>query len=357
MIPKVAKTERITEFRPISLCNVIYKIGSKVIANRVKPFLDKIISPTQSAFVPHRLITDNVLIAIEMNHFLKCQTRTKRPYMALKLDISMAYDRIEWIFLKKVLIRIGFPIRLVDTIFQCISTVSYAFLLNGAQFGSVIPARGLRQGDPLAPYLFIYCVEVFIRMVEHSVTHGRLGGVRIFLSALVISNLCFPDDTLLFGRATMQEADEVLRILNTYARISGQIINLDKSSINFSPNTPEPIRAHISQSLGIHQVQKFEKYLGSPAELGRSKKAIFSYLKERLWSLVEGWSEKKLSMAGLEVLIKSVLQSIPTYVMSCFFLPRGILNDMEKIICQYWWGSGIGQPMSWMAWLKLSNKG
>lgn len=114
----------------------------------------------------------------------------------------------------------------------------------------------------------------------------------------------------------MQEAGEILRILNTCARISGQIINLEKSSINFSPNTPMATRDQISQLLGIHQVEKFEKYLGLLAELGRLKKAVFSYLKERLWSHIEGWSEKKLSMAEREVLIKSVLQSIPTYVMS-----------------------------------------
>lgn len=114
----------------------------------------------------------------------------------------------------------------------------------------------------------------------------------------------------------MQEAGEILRILNTCARISGQIINLEKSSINFSPNTPVATRDQISQLLGIHQVENFEKYLGLPAELGRLKKAVFSYLKERLWSRIEGWSEKKLSMAEREVLIKSVLQSIPTYVMS-----------------------------------------
>lgn len=267
LIPKVSKPDRITDFRPISLCNVIYKIWSKIIANRIKPVLDEVISPTQSAFVPRRLITDNVLVAFEVNHFLKRNKQTRTHYMALKLDISKAYDRVEWLFLKKVLFHLGFPARLVDLIFLCISTVSYSFLLNGAQFGYLIPARGLRQGDPLSPYLFICCVEIFIRMMESSVARGSLRGVKIGPLAPIISNLCFADDTVLYGRTTLQEAEEISRILNTYARLSGQIIKLEKSSITFSPRTPVNTKVAISQ------------YLGLPADLGRSKREVFNYLR------------------------------------------------------------------------------
>lgn len=137
--------------------------------------------------------------------------------MALKLDISKAYDRIEWLFLHKVLLRLGFAETLVNTIMLCVSSVSYSFLLNGKQFGDLRPARGLRQGNPLSPYLFLCCVEAFITMVENAVTQGRLHGVKIAPMAPVISNLCFADDTVLFCQATLSEAEEVLCILNKYA--------------------------------------------------------------------------------------------------------------------------------------------
>lgn len=104
LIPKVSRPTKITEFRPISLCNVVYKIGSKMIANRLKPFLNGIIFPTQSAFIPRRLITDNILVAFKVNHYLKCRTRGRTQYMALKLDVSKAYDRIEWIYLRRILL-------------------------------------------------------------------------------------------------------------------------------------------------------------------------------------------------------------------------------------------------------------
>lgn len=139
LIPKISNPKKIIEFRPISLCNVIYKIGSKMIANRIKPFLNDIISPIQTAFVPKRLITDNVLVAFELNHFLKCRTRGKKQFMALKLDVSKSYDRIGWVFLRCVLLKMGVAQSFVSLIMLCVTSVSHSFLLNGKQFGDVQP--------------------------------------------------------------------------------------------------------------------------------------------------------------------------------------------------------------------------
>jgi len=151
LIPKVKNPERVYEFRTISLYNVIYKIVSKVIANRLKPFLNNIILETQSAFTTSRLITDNVLIAFESLHHMKTSCTGKSGYMALKLDMSKAYDRVEWIVLEKILLKLGFQNSWVSLIMECITTVTYSILVNGEPQGMITSTRGLRQGDPQSP--------------------------------------------------------------------------------------------------------------------------------------------------------------------------------------------------------------
>lgn len=172
------------------------------------------------------------------------------------------------------------------------------------------------RGDPLSPYLFICCVEGFIRLVEAAVAQGRLNGVRIAPGASVISNLCFAYDTVLYCEASIEEATELLRILDMYAHASGQIINLDKSSMTFTSGTPPLVRTSINNLMGIPVVEKFEKHLGLPAMVGRSKREVFAFLKDRIWDRVRRWNDREFSMVGREVLIKSVLQAIPTYIMS-----------------------------------------
>lgn len=124
---------------------------------------------------------------------------------------------MEWLFLEKILLKLGLVRSIVDLIMLCVSSVSYFFLLNGSQFGSLSPNRGIRQGDPLSLYLFSYCVEAFIQMVETAVDHGRIKGIRIDPTAPTISHLCFADDTILFSQATAQEAEAVRSILEKYA--------------------------------------------------------------------------------------------------------------------------------------------
>lgn len=168
---------------------------------------------------------------------------------------------------------------------------------------------------------------------------GWLKGIQIAPSAPTISNLYFADDTILFSHATAQEAVVVRDILNRYALVFGQIINLEKSTMVFSPNINHSLSLEIQQILLFQVVERFEKYLGLPAHIGRSKVEVFNYLKDRLWALVQGWNEKNISKAGKEVLIKAVLQAIPTYVMSCFKLPNLVLDEVDKIIRKFWWGS------------------
>jgi hypothetical protein len=209
LLSNVQQPELVTQFRPISLCNVAYRLASKVMANRVRPMMDQIISQSQSAFIPGRLISDNVLIAHEIHHAMKVKTGGRNGEMSIKLDMSKAFDRIEWVFVLKTLQKLGFPVIFVDRIRMCLSSVQFSFLLNGEEFGQLTPQRGIRQGDPLSPYLFIICSEVLSMLLTDLASAGRIHGAAASKYGPRISHLFFADDTLLFGKATEEEAARI----------------------------------------------------------------------------------------------------------------------------------------------------
>ncbi|KAL2895927.1 hypothetical protein RDABS01_000461 [Bienertia sinuspersici] len=355
LIPKCKDPQSIKEFRPISCCNVLYKIISKTMANKLKIFLGDIISKNQSAFVPKRLISDNALIAFEIFHYMKRKGEGRCGSLALKLDMSKAYDRVEWSFLERVMYRMGFSVNWVRRVLDCLSTVSFSFKINGKICGNETPSRGLRQGDPISPYLFLLCADAFSCLLSKAANEGRIHGARICRGAPRISHLFFVDDSLLFARATMQECFVITDIISLYERASGQKVNLDKTEVAFSKYVTIERRKEIVEKLGVNEVDKHEKYLGLPTIIGKSKKAIFASLKERIWKKLQGWKEKLLSNPGKETLIKAVAQAIPTYMMSIFKIPDGLIEEIHALMGRFWWGSNEnGRKMHWLSWENLS---
>jgi len=189
MIPKINNPETLSDYKQIALCNVLYKIISKCLVARLKTHLDSIVYDSQAAFIPGRLINDNVMIAHEIMHSLMVRKRVAKSYMAIKTDVSKAYDRVEWNFLETTMRLFGFCERWIDWIMGAVCTVRYSVLINGVPHGTIKPERRIRQGDPLSPYLFILCADVLSHLIKSRVSDGDSRGIRIELGDSSITHL------------------------------------------------------------------------------------------------------------------------------------------------------------------------
>lgn len=221
LIPKHTGAKHVGDYRPIALCNVFFKIISKMLSIRLKPVLQEVISENQSAFTAGRAISDNVLITHEVLHFLKLSQAQVRCTMAAKTDMSKAYDRVEWKFLAQVMQRMGFHSIWINWIMQCISTVSYSYLINDTAQGSVTPQRGIRQGDPLSPYLFILCGEILSGLCTRAKERGTLRGIKVARNSPEVNHLLFADDMMFFCQSTEENCKTLTSILLQYEEISG----------------------------------------------------------------------------------------------------------------------------------------
>lgn len=197
LIPKKKIPTEIGDLRPISLCNVLMRIVTKVMANRMKELLNDIVSENQSAFIPNRLIYDNILISYEVMHYLKRKKRGKEGFMALKLDMTKAYDHIEWDYLRAILQKLGFYDWWVHLVIKCVCSVKYTVMHGSNEMGPITPSRGIRQGDPLSPYLFILCAEGLSALIRRYEQEGLIHGVKICRGALVVTHTLFADDSYL----------------------------------------------------------------------------------------------------------------------------------------------------------------
>ena len=171
LIPKIQGPKTLGNYRPISLCNNVCKIVTKIIVARLSPYLDKLISPVQASFVSSRKGIDNAIIVQEVIHSI-AKKRGKVGYMALKIDLEKAYDKLERSFIKETLIRVNMPIDLIDVIMSCVSTISTSILVNGEALDLIYPSRGIRQRDLLSPYLFILCMDYLGQFIEKKCNEG-----------------------------------------------------------------------------------------------------------------------------------------------------------------------------------------
>ncbi|CAN6564467.1 unnamed protein product [Malus baccata var. baccata] len=242
-------------------------------------------------------------------------------------------------------------------IMECISSTSFSIIINGISTGFIMPERGLRQGDLLSPYLFLLCTEGLSMLIRNGLEKGGINRYRVSPAGTPITHLFFTEDSVLFGKATVEEASGILNILKTYARGSGQELNLAKSSIFFGSKILNRTRLEIRRTMGIQCKLGFGKYLGLQANFGHSKKVVFEEVRDRLETRMTGWAEQFLSQAGKETLVKAVAMATPNHAMSWFKLPIGVCRDIEKAICNFWCrGSDQQRGIHWLSWDRLKKQ-
>jgi hypothetical protein len=336
LIPKKPGAQECKDFRPISLVTGMYKIIAKVLAKRLSGVLTKLISASQNAFVGGRQILDSVLVA---NESLDSRLKSGFPGMLCKLDIEKAYDHVNWNFLLYMLRRCGFSERWRQWIYTCISTARFSVLVNGSAHGFFPTSRGLRQGDPLSPLLFIIVMEALSRMLERAVAGGYISGFSVGDSngtELSISHSLFADDTLIFCGADSEQAWHLRGVFIWFQAISGLKINLSKSElvpVGSVQNVPE-----LESILGCRVSSLPLTYLGLPLGASFKSKTIWAGVVEKMEKRLAGWKRMYLSKGGRVTLIKSTLSSLPTYYLSLFPIPMSIARRIKKLQRDFLWG-------------------
>ena len=265
--------------------------------------------------------------------------------MRFKLDFKKAYDSLEWDFILAVLKAMGFDQKIVNLIYQCISTVQYTLLLNGTKSSTILPSRGLRQGDPLSPYLFILCADVLARLVNREVERGAIKGVKVSPGAAAISQLFYADDVILFYGAKISEVVVLLRCIEKYCLWFGQSISVEKSDLFVSKGVHRNFIVQVKNQCGFKQLAKGVRYLSVPLFLTRNKSKDFAFVKKKLEARTNGWKSKSLSWMGRATLIKLVAQASSVYTMSTCKLLKKLCNELDGVVRRFWWSPK-----------KLSNK-
>lgn len=350
LVPKIPNASSVNDFRPIACCNTIYKCITKIMANRLAAVLPSIISLPQNAFVKGRRISDNIMLAQEL--FVDFHHEPCRPKCIIKVDFCRAFDLVDWNFIELTLLAFGFPPLFVHRMMTCIRSPKYSISLNGELHGFFPSGQGIRQGDPMSPYLFTLVMEVFTGILN---TQTVKLGFDFFwrCKATRLSHLFFADDVLLFSEANMTSLRLLLDGIHSFASWSGLNPNLNKSEIFLSGGS-DSLRNALVRTSGFQLGSLPFRYLGVPIISSRLGKEACVSLVNTITSRLQSWTNRFLSLAGRLQLIKSVLHSIQVYWSSEFILPASVTNRIEQIFRQFLWkGPSLGSGGAKVAWVDV----
>ncbi|KAL6194708.1 hypothetical protein ACLB2K_035785 [Fragaria x ananassa] len=299
--------------------------------------MSTLVSPTQVSFIPGRNITDNIIVAQEMLHKFR-NSKGNLGFMAWKIDLAKAYDKLQWQFIESVLWEVGIRDKLLQLMIQCFTSVNSRVIVNGEVTKDFCPESGLRQGDPLSPYLFVLCMEKLSHLITFQVEQGRWKPVKICQNGPAVSHLFFADDLILFGEASLAQAEVMRSCIDCFCLNSGQEVSFEKSSIFCSPNTEEGLAMHISDICGSPLSDDLGNYLGVPLLHSRVTPDTYKGLVEKVQLRLASWKSHTLSMAGRHTLIQSVTAGFLVYTMQSVKLPMSICNTLDRLNRNFLWG-------------------
>jgi hypothetical protein len=364
LIPKKLVTTVPTDFRPISLCNVIYKIIAKCIANRLKPHLPDYIDPAQQAFIQGRRISDNIIVDQEISHSFQLSSWKKNAFM-LKIDLAKAFDRVEWSFIEAALARKGLHGHFIKLVHACVSSPRFSVIINGQAYATFRSSRGIRQGCPLSPYLFVLAINELSIALGEALAADNLSGILLGPNCPPIHSLLFADDLLICGQATPFEAAEIKRILADFCMASGQLPNWDKSRILFSSGVDNPTKQDIQAIFPVPIMDESFIHLGHPLVLpAKNRSDVYDFILQKFKNKLSTYMANSLSHAARVELINSVFSSIPVYYMSNIIFSKKFIAKINEVIRTFWWTGVSSEPTTkalcltaWKTFARQKRKG
>lgn len=282
------------------------------------------------------------------------EKKGKPDNVVIKLDMAKAYDRVSWFFLMKVLRKMGFSNDLVDIIWRLISNNWYSVLINGQSHGFFHSTRGVKQGDPLSPALFILSAEVLSRSLNALFDDVQYVGYGLLKWSAQINHLAYADDTIIFASTDNYSLNRIVETLQEYEGESGQQINKEKSAFYLHQSTTTNMRVVVEECTGMSRGHFPLKYLGCLITHARKRKEHYVDLIRRVKDKLQAWKGNMLSFGGKEVLLSSVLQSIPIHVLSAIATPNCVMKELHRIFAKFYWSNKLtGRSKHWAAWEKV----
>ena len=331
LLPKSEDRSRIQNYRPISLLNTLYKVVAKIYANRMKPLLHHWILPSQTGFVPNRCILDNIFLAFEA---IEWALEDNQELTMLLLDFEKAYDRVSWTFLRTTMEKMGFHNRWIEQVMALNTNASASIIINGVNSKTFQLQRSVRQGCPLAPYLFLLTVDVLGQMLQHP-TNG-VKGLKLPDSSH-ITNQMFADDTLLLLEGTKDNMERAINVINRFGAASGAKLNLHKSIGLWIAKQERPWQWGENEGLKWLKDGEVARYLGYPFGLHIPQQEKDGKMLGQIRKHLHRWAGNKLSLAGRIMVANQVILSSIWYLASCTDLSGNALKLARATVGNYIW--------------------